>query len=481
MKNRKYLLRCCRQRIINYGILVLLSILALSTALFSQQNQLDSLLRDADVSGIQLIYANQVKSQEIDLGVVKDGSEKRIDSRTIFQAASLSKCVFAYMVLRLCDRGIIHLDTPLLHYIGHYERFDQGNPAYEKITARMVLRHTTGLPNWGNDSGVHLIFTPDSMYSYSGEGYLFLQKVIEKKLNKPLDKIMEEEVFVPLNMHYSGYVWKPAFDSIASMDHNTPEEKKNYINPNAAFSLLTNAGDYNTFLIALLEGKGLKSETRQLIFQKSSSGKQFKDPTNKASPYIYWGLGVGLLETQKGLAIWHWGDNGAYKCFFIVYPSTKERIIYFTHSANGLDMTSSILNLFIGKQKYWTSTWLGYEFESPDVIHVFRLELEKRGFNQANELYEELKMKDPDFSFSENDLNKLGYQLLNHKKNEQAIEIFKLNISLHPESANVYDSMGEAYEKAGNKPLAIENYKRSLELDPANDNATAHIKNMEAK
>lgn len=473
--------KSCRLNMIAHALMSLLSIFAFSTDLLSQQKQLDSLLREADVSGIQLIYGNQNKSQEIDLGVIKEGSDKRINSLTIFQAASLSKCVFAYAVLRLCDRGVIHLDTPLLHYIGHYERFDTANPAYEKITARMVLRHSTGLPNWGNDSSVRLIFTPDSMYSYSGEGYWFLQRVIERKLGKPLNEIMEEEVFVPLNMLHSGYVWKPAFDSIASMDHNTVEEKKNFLNANAAFSLLTNAGDYNIFLLALMEGKGLSQETHHLMFQKSSAGKQFKDPDNKANPYIFWGLGVGLLETQRGTAIWHWGDNGSYKCFFMAYPATKERIIYFTHSNNGLDMTSGILSLFMGKQKYWTSTWLQYEYESPEAIQAFRIELEKKGFELAPSLYEELKKKEPGFAFSENDLNKLGYQLLNHKKTDQAIEIFKLNVSLYPESANVYDSIGEAYETAGNKVLAIKNYKRSLELNPGNDNAVRQIKKMEVK
>ena len=114
---------------------------------FPQENKLDEIIKEANVSGIQLIYSSSNKTQAYNLGVEKDGSQKRINSNTIFGAASLSKTVFAYAVLRLYDRGIIDIDTPLLNYMGSYERFDHANPNFAKITARMVLRHTTGLPN----------------------------------------------------------------------------------------------------------------------------------------------------------------------------------------------------------------------------------------------------------------------------------------------------------------------------------------------
>jgi CubicO group peptidase (beta-lactamase class C family) len=446
-----------------------------------QANQIDSLLKEADISGIQLIYVKDGKVREFDRGVIKDGSAKKINPHTIFQAASLSKTVFAYAVLRLCDRGIINLDSPLLGYVGSYERFKTNNPGYAKITARMVLRHSTGLPNWGNDSSVNLIFTPDSMFSYSGEGYWFLQRVLEKKLGKPLNDIMQQEVFDLLQMHFSSYVWKAEFDSIASMDHSKPEDLRNFQNANAAFSLLTNAHDYNIFLSALLAGKGLSPAMHKLMFQKSISGKRFREANELADPYIFWGLGLGLVETKKGEAIWHWGDNEVYKCFYLAYPSTGERLIYFTHSQNGLNITSELMSLFIGQQKYWTSTWLNYGYSSPPTMKAFRKSLDQMGYDHAYAQYEELKKKDSGFSITENDLNMFGYQLLRNKKTRDAIEIFKLNVSLFPNSSNVYDSLGEAYADDGEKELAIKNYKRSVELDPGNTNAVEQIKKLEAK
>jgi tetratricopeptide (TPR) repeat protein len=282
-------------------------------------------------------------------------------------------------------------------------------------------------------------------------------------------------------MQLSAYVWKTAFDSIASMDHATPEEIKNYEKANAAFSLLTNAHDYNIFLSALLDGKGLSPAMHQLMFKKSISGKRFREANERADPFIFWALGMGLVETRKGEAIWHWGDNGNYKCFYMAYPTTGERLVYFTHSRNGLNMTSSLLTLFLGQQEYWTSSWLNYEYSSPASMKTFRHGLEQMGYDHANEQYQTQKKEDPKFSITENDLNKFGYQLLEKKKNRDAIEIFRLNVSLFPNSSNVYDSLGEAYADEGEKELALRNYKRSLELDPGNQNAVEQIKKLEAK
>jgi len=80
---------------------------------------------------------------------------------------------------------------------------------------------------------------------------------------------------------------------------------------------------------------------------------------------------------------------------------------------------------------------------------------------------------------AEIDLNTAGYSLLSQDKLQDAIDIFKKNVELYPESSNVYDSLGEAYMKNGDKELSIENYKMSLKLDPDNDNAKEMILNLQ--
>ena len=96
---------------------------------------------------------------------------------TVFAAASVSKTVFAYAVMQLCDRGVLALDTPLTRYTPH--RILDADPRLDLITARHVLSHTSGLPNFRNGAApLPIHFTPGERFQYSGEGYWYLQSVV---------------------------------------------------------------------------------------------------------------------------------------------------------------------------------------------------------------------------------------------------------------------------------------------------------------
>lgn len=86
-----------------------------------------------------------------------------------------------------------------------------------------------------------------------------------------------------------------------------------------------------------------------------------------------------------------------------------------------------------------------------------------------------------DYVLKESEMNTIGYSLLQAGKIKEAIEIFKLNVAAFPSSGNVYDSLGEAYMKAGNKELAIENYKKSIEIDPTNINGAKILEKLKSK
>jgi tetratricopeptide (TPR) repeat protein len=302
--------------------------------------------------------------------------------------------------------------------------------------------------------------------------------VIEKLTNKPLNDIMREEVFVPLNMTASSYTWESKFDTLAAFGNST-EAINRHKNANAAYSLLTTAHDYTIFLQALLAGRGLKPATRQIMFEKSSTGNWFGHLVTEANQHIDWGLGVGLQQNELGKSIWHWGDNGDFKGFCISFPDKQEILVYFTHNRYGLNITADVLNAFFGKQTWWQAQWLGYGFKSPKEIIALRSKLEKHGYNQAIEIVKKEKQKNPAYQLPENDLNELGYMLMYEHRKKEAAEIFKLNVSLYPNSANTYDSLAEAYEGLGANELAIKNYKRSFELNPQNNNAAEHIKKLE--
>lgn len=463
-------------------ILTVISLSFLLCSAFSQDKQkatqLTEISEAVNVPGIQLIYTKNSRSEEYNLGLAGNGPAKKITANTIFEAASLSKCVFAYAVLRLYDRGLIDLDKPLLSYIGRYDRFDTADARYNKITARIVLKHRTGLPNWGNEKGAKLMFTPDSCFSYSGEGFVFLQKSVEKITGKPLNQIANEEVFGPLNMASSSYKWTSKFDTL-SVFGNSAEQIKRHSNQNAAYSLLTNAHDYTLFLQALVNGTGLKPETQQLMLEKATPGNWFDHKPIEATNHIWWGLGVGVQENEKGKAIWHWGDNGDFKAFYVVFPARHESIVYFTHSNKGLFIAPEVIDLFLGKQTTWAIKWIEEGYDSPYAIKSFRERLMKQGFDHAAGVMHKIKQKDTAFNLSEHDLNEFGFILLQQDKNNEALEIFKLNISLNPKSGDLYDSLAEAYLKLGDKKLATENYKRCVELNPKNDYAAEQLKKLQ--
>lgn len=167
--------------------------------------------------GYAYVESKDESKQEFESTVITVGKKNAqatnaVDSLTRFPASSLSKIVFTYLVLQLVEAGKIRLDEPL-HNILPYERFKVNGEYPEKakqLTAEHVLSHTTGLPNLGPDVSSSLSFDSKSKlgegYSYSGEAFLYLQKVIEKKMGKDLEALAKEYVFVPLRMNRSTFL-----------------------------------------------------------------------------------------------------------------------------------------------------------------------------------------------------------------------------------------------------------------------------------
>lgn len=447
------------------------------SSLYSQEQQLQALTGKYGIPGIQLVVVKGHKTERFNLGTTGEPSNKKITDNTIFEAASLSKCVFAYTVLRLYDRGIISLDTPLINYIGAYDRFDPADTRYKKITARMVLRHTTGLPNWGGKYA-RLIFTPDSIYSYSGEGFQYLQKVVETITKKTLEELAQQEVFIPLGMTRTGYTWSSKFDTLSAFG-NSADAVNDHSRQRAAASLLSCAHDYALFLQALMAGTGLEPATHRMMLSRQSAGNWFKHRVTEANNYIWWGLGIGIQANETGDWIWQWGDNGSFKGFAIANPTKKEALVYFTHSNWGLHITTDILDVFFPKQTWWVPTWIGYEFyEKKHMLH-FWAGLDKQGYDHAMEIARELKQQDTSFKLPDSDVNDLAYILLGKNRKKEAIDIFKYNVAVNPNSADAYAGLADGYDNIGEKEQAIKNFKKALELDPKNTDIAERVKKLE--
>ncbi|MGA2136725.1 MAG: serine hydrolase domain-containing protein [Bryobacteraceae bacterium] len=319
--------------------------------------EIPAIMRKAGVPGLSIVVLRKGKiAWTAGFGVRSARSRLPVTNDTCFSVGSLSKPVFAYGVLKLVDAGKLTLDEPLAPYLP--AEFTKDDPRFNKITARIVLSHRTGFPNWpGDGKPLTINFNPGERFSYSGAGMVFLQFAIEKITGEKLNDYMQEAVFGPLDMKRSSYVWKPVFEKDIAVGHNadgTAVELSKAVQANAASSLETTAEDYALFLQAVLGGKGLRPDTlREMetpqIAVDPGCVNCVEDPgSRKLSTEIFWGLGFGIEKTVEGETLWHWGNNGAFKSFFAAKPETKSGVVYLTNSENGLSIGPQIVGEALG-------------------------------------------------------------------------------------------------------------------------------------
>ena len=296
-------------------------------------------------------YLGYYKTPGISLAVIKDSrvvyhrgfgvknaaTREPVTDDTVFEAASMTKPVFAYTVLRLVDRGVLALDTPLYTYLP-YEDIAHDD-RYKLITARMVLTHRTGFPNWRTGK-LDIKFTPGTEVSYSGEGFVYLGKVIEKLTGKKLVDLCREEVFVPLGLEHASLVWNEDVARLTATGHGgtSPLVKRKPGEPNVAASLHVDAKNYARFLIAVLQGKGL-SETAA----KEMLRAQVKIPDQ---PGASWGLGISIEETPHGTHYGHGGRNPGFTSHSVM---DKDRGIGYIFLVNNDDASKidNVLNAYL--------------------------------------------------------------------------------------------------------------------------------------
>ncbi len=294
------------------------------------------------VPGLQiaLIRDGQVAAFE-SFGVTNLETKTPLTAETLFEAASLTKPVFAYVVMKLSEEGVLDLDAPLNDIV---EAPASGPPELvQGLTARLVLSHRTGFPNWyGGQDRPGLRPSQGTRFAYSGMAYQYLQKVVEKLTQKDLSALLHERIFQPLAMesaHTSAREVTP--DRLA--DGHTPTGKvvrSQRIEPNAASSLVCTAQDYARFAAILA-----KPPATSNVYLKPETLKDVFTPYIEAAPNIHWGLGWGL-QTPKAEPVmpFHWGNNyNAYNCFVVVNPTTAEGVVVMTNSGTGLRACADIV------------------------------------------------------------------------------------------------------------------------------------------
>jgi tetratricopeptide (TPR) repeat protein len=238
--------------------------------------------------------------------------------------------------------------------------------------------------------------------------------------------------------------------------------------------LLTTAEDYARFVVAVMAGDGLAASSRSEVFEHQNEARRPPRPT-EADPYIFWGLGWGIQEGSAGRAVWHWGDNGAWRSYVVAYPERQAGVVYFTNSYNGLSIARAV-GAAVVPDDHWATTWLNYE-RYYDPGRLARRAIQAAFMNDLNdgrrEAEQQRRMLDENFDLRV--LRNAGSYLSGRGEHAAAIAALELNTQFFPDSAETYEQLGEALNAAGRYQEAIDAYDRSLAVTPFNPPVAKHV------
>ncbi len=286
----------------------------------------------AIINNGQLVFHNA-------LGYTNLETKELVNSETIFEAASTSKPVFASMVMLLVEDKKLDLDTPLYTYLNEDARdnFDYDD-RYRKVTARMVLSHTTGFPNWRGNGELTISFEPGTDFSYSGEGYQFLVKVVESILQtdyQGLESYFQKHIAKPLGMIHTKFVQDEYNRNNKAYPHfNGIKNEKNYWAAkefNTASALHTESKEFAKWLMAIM-GDKLLSENTSIALLKEEINVSTAPTILSEEGAIGWTLGFAKYDISNHVVLGHEGNNDGFNALFLFDKDKKWGMIQFNNA-----------------------------------------------------------------------------------------------------------------------------------------------------
>lgn len=344
------------------------------------QKSVQQIVDSAKLAGLQVAIVNDNKIIWTGSFGFKDiENQQKLNDSTVMYAASLTKPVSGYIFMRLVDKGIFSLDKPVHEYlkrpVGEYPKWKDladDTAAFNLITPRMLLSHTSGLPVlrqlYGNKTS--LIAKPGEKFYYSNEGINLLGFLIEEYTGRKFEDIAREEVFSPLKMPRTSMIWEESFADNFSYAYFKDGKKygsERRESSRAAGSMTTTATDYARFMINLMKEEGLaKTSYRQMLSSpfpvKSKRGfGPLRDSLTNDNDAIKlsWGLGIGIFQSPYGKGIFHTGHGEANQNYAVAFPEKGIAVIMLSNSENFETVSAQLLEACIG-DTYSPLKWLGH-------------------------------------------------------------------------------------------------------------------------
>lgn len=398
--------------------------------------------------------------------------------QTVFLIGSLTKQFTAVAIMQLQERRRLTVGDPICRYI------DNCPDTWRPITIRQLLSHTSGIPNYSSlpdwdERLSHLPYTqlgfvdvfrdqplqfaPGSNYRYSNSGYYLLGLIIERASGQTYADYVRDNIFARAGMSHSGYddarTLQPnrAIGYVWAANTFAKAEILNMMLPFAAGSLYSTTEDMLRFDQALYGEQLLSRRSREEMFTPVLNN---------------YGYGWVLRDIHGRSQIGHSGGISGYSAFLMRFPNERTTIIVLSNSdrTSATKVATNLAAITFGET---------YALPTPQLFDLMWTTIQQHDVAAAIQQYRDLRASHPDdYDFSDDTLNDLGYDLLGNGRSADAIAIFRFYTEAFPQDANAYDSLGEAYMRTNQTALAIQNYERSLALNPENANAARMLEQL---
>jgi len=321
------------------ALLVLLAVLAHTVAAEEQKRFFD----DPDAIA-RWLSENHVPA--LGIGIIREGKLRQVKMygelrkgvpapyNTIFNVASLTKPIVTMVTLKLIDSGQWKLDEPLANY--WVDPDVAGDPMHRKLTTRHVLSHQTGFANWrwmDESKKLRFQFESGTRVQYSGEGFEYLRKALEKKFGKSLAELSQAHVFTPLGMSDTQHAWDSRTDESRFARWHDKDGKEAYpyyktTRANAADDLITTVEDYGNFAAAVTRGGGLSDA----LFQEMVKPQGVIED-NLLAMGLGWEIHQNLGDGEYALI--HSGSDEGVRTLVMLLPKSGQGLVVMMKGDNG--------------------------------------------------------------------------------------------------------------------------------------------------
>lgn len=481
---------------------LVLAVSMLFSLTISAQNKSDSIdiflkekMGNLKIPGLQLaVIRNGKLEKAANYGFANVEHQVPVKTNTVFSINSMTKAFVGVAILQLQEQGKLKVDDVISLYITDIPN------EWKSVTIRQALSNVSGLPNnidnkeqvlgdgseeknWELVKTLPMEFKSGEKFSYNQTGYYILGRIITKLSGRHFTKFIEENQFKPCQMTVTQFGDSNdiipnsagAYSTIINTDGKWINDGKQH-NAFATFpvffrtatGIISSAEDLGKWLIALESGQLLKNKNSiKELFTTTKLNDGNVGGFNKLTNGYALGWPTVVRDEHPAAA-----PVGGMRSALFVYSQDNLSIVVLTNlqGSNPEWFIDEIASYYIPDMKIENGFGL-----SPNV-KLLRQKAIKNGFNTIENAYKTLKKEHKNFALTEDEINAWGYQLIGLNKKDEALNVFKLNTMLFPNSANVFDSYGEILETMGNRKEAIINYKRSLLLNPENTNAADYLK-----